>query len=180
MLINFFGAVRIRHSLRARYGKIEEKTLSHGELLWRGIFVKISRGTTESVGGRICAPRYPAYNRGRIPMEKDVIITREGERIRALLPSDIDHHRAKLIREKIDAELSGAYRRLVLDFSGVTFMDSSGIGLIMGRYRLARSLGSTLRVRGASPRMETVIRLAGMDNLPLWDNERTDTDETKQ
>ena len=95
---------------------------------------------------------------------------------------ELDHHTAKAIREEADA----AIRRtrpvvIVIDFSAVSFMDSSGIGLIMGRYRLARSLGSNLRVQGATPRLETIIRLAGMDKLPIWDErERMNENETCQ
>ena len=59
--------------------------------------------------------------------------------------------------------------RLVLDFSGLTFMDSSGVGLILGRYRLLRSLGGAVTVIGASPRLERMIRLAGLDKLPIWE-----------
>ena len=98
-------------------------------------------------------------------MEKDVIITREGECIRALLPSDIDHHCAKLIREKIDAELSGAYCRLVLDFSRVTFMDSSGIGLVIGRTEQARRYGITVELVGVSTDIMRLMRICGVEKI---------------
>ena len=58
-------------------------------------------------------------------------------------------------------------------------MDSSGIGLIMGRYRLMASLEGQLRLAGVHPRMERMIRLAGLDRLPIW-NERNDIVETHQ
>ncbi len=102
-------------------------------------------------------------------------LERQPQALVARLVGELDHHSAGDIRAQIDeALMQERYPMVVLELSGLTFMDSSGIGLIMGRYRLARSLGSTLRVRGASPRIETVIRLAGMDNLPLWDDERTE------
>lgn len=97
-------------------------------------------------------------------------ITRDPERLTAALIGELDHHTAGEVREKIDAAiLEGRCQQLVLDLSGLTFMDSSGIGLIMGRYRLIRSLGSTMRLCGATKRMETVLRLAGMEKLPIWE-----------
>lgn len=98
-----------------------------------------------------------------------VEILRQPEQTVAKLSGELDHHAAGEVRERIDSiVLQQCRRRLVLDLSGLTFMDSSGIGLIMGRYRLLNSMGGTLEVRGASPRMETVIRLSGMEKLPIW------------
>ncbi len=97
---------------------------------------------------------------------------REG-RVTARLVGELDHHGAGEIREAIDeAVLRHRVRRLELDFSGLTFMDSSGVGLIMGRYRLLRSLGGTIVVTGASPRLERMIRLAGLDKLPIWEDQK--------
>ena len=88
------------------------------------------------------------------------------------LSGEIDHHTAAPMREKIDADIiKSTPSELILDFSGVTFMDSSGIGLIMGRHRLMLSLEGDLRLQGASPRMERMIRLAGLDKLPIWEEE---------
>ncbi len=96
------------------------------------------------------------------------------------LKGELDHHAAGQIREKIDnAVLSHRCQRLVLDFGGLSFMDSSGIGLIMGRYRLMLSLGGKMVVRGATPRLETVMKLAGLEKLPIWDKqERKEDHET--
>lgn len=98
-------------------------------------------------------------------------IIRQTNQLTVKLSGELDHHTAGEARERIDrAVLQQRSQRLVLDFSNLTFMDSSGIGLIMGRYRLIRSLGGTLLVQGASPRLETIIRLAGLEKLPIWGN----------
>ena len=90
------------------------------------------------------------------------------EEITAYLSGEIDHHSAVELRRRIDESvLSGTPERLILDFSGVTFMDSSGIGLIMGRYRLMQLEGGTLVVTGASERLRKVMRLAGLDRLGI-------------
>ena len=70
-----------------------------------------------------------------------------GEVVVAYLSGDIDHHTAKPIREEIDAAADkNMPELLVLDFKDVTFMDSSGIGLVMGRYKLLSPRGCELAV----------------------------------
>ena len=56
----------------------------------------------------------------------------------------------------------------MLELSGVNFMDSSGIGLIMGRYRLMHTLGGELIVAGASPRIRKLMQMGGLEQLPIY------------
>ena len=65
-----------------------------------------------------------------------------------------------------DALLARTPKTLVLDLGGVGFMDSSGVGLILGRQRCARSLGGTLRIQHAPEQLRRVLRLA---NIPCTD-----------
>lgn len=96
-------------------------------------------------------------------------LQKKEDRLVALLSGELDHHAAGDLRQRIDtAALTCHCPQLVLDFSGITFMDSSGIGLIMGRYRLQKARGGTLRIQGAGTRLERMIKLAGMDKLPIW------------
>lgn len=84
----------------------------------------------------------------------------------AVLSGEIDHHAARTAREAIDAAIGRhRIRQLALDFGKVTFMDSSGIGLIMGRYRIMNEVGGTLRVIHCSQQMEKLMRLAGVGML---------------
>lgn len=95
----------------------------------------------------------------------------EPEGLTVWLSGELDHHAARTLREQVDAAVErSSAKHLRLDFSGVTFMDSSGIGLIMGRYRLMQSRGGTLTVAGASERLLRVMKLAGLDRLPVWDS----------
>ncbi len=85
------------------------------------------------------------------------------------LAGELDHHNAAPLREQVDALITKRRpEKLVLDFGGISFMDSSGIGFVMGRYKLMQSLGGCLQVRGATARMEKVMRLAGLERLPIW------------
>jgi len=82
------------------------------------------------------------------------------------ISGDIDHHCAGRIRYSVDMELlSGGIKKLVLDFSELDFMDSSGIGVIMGRYKLIKGLGGSVYVVGAAPHINKVIQLAGLNKL---------------
>jgi len=79
---------------------------------------------------------------------------------------ELDHHNAAALREETDSKItSGGVRFLVIDFSGLELMDSSGIGFIMGRYRLIASVGGKLCVSGASASIRKVIELSGLENL---------------
>ena len=82
------------------------------------------------------------------------------------LQGEIDHHSASLIRVSIDEAVSRKRPMLlVLDFDKVTFMDSSGIGLVMGRYKLMKSLGGKIKVLNLSPGAYKVMCLAGIERL---------------
>lgn len=89
-----------------------------------------------------------------------------GEVVTAYLSGEIDHHTAAKMRKEIDAAVEGnVLTLLVLDFSGVTFMDSSGIGLVMGRYASAKKKSAVLHVSGVSETLYKVMRLAGIERL---------------
>ena len=88
----------------------------------------------------------------------------------AYLSGEIDHHSSVFIREQIDSCICALQpKELCLDFMSVSFMDSSGIGLVMGRYRLMNSFGGKLRVRGVSKQTMKVMKLAGIDLLAKID-----------
>ena len=84
----------------------------------------------------------------------------------ACVEGEIDHHTAPEIREEIDKRImSDKPSVLRLDYSGVTFMDSSGIGLIMGRYKLISSYSGKLEVINVPRNMAKVIKLSGIERL---------------
>ena len=82
------------------------------------------------------------------------------------LNGEIDHHSTLDIRDKIDTAVREAVpAELVLDFAGVSFMDSSGIGLVMGRYRTMQELGGRVQVINPSSGIKRVMKFAGLDKL---------------
>lgn len=82
------------------------------------------------------------------------------------LSGEIDHHNAKTIREQIDRNIKESFCcSLILDFRDVTFMDSSGIGLIMGRYKLVRTFGGNIAVRNPQVHIKRILTLSGMERI---------------
>ena len=99
-------------------------------------------------------------------MTKDVTIEHIGDAVRARLPKDIDHHGAKHMREKIDRALGELMpKRLILDFSDVAFMDSSGVGLVMGRVEGSKRYGGVVELTGLSDGIMRLMRICGVDKL---------------
>lgn len=94
----------------------------------------------------------------------------KGEVLTAYLKGELDHHSAAEMRTEIDNAIElNMPELLVLDFSGVGFMDSSGIGLVMGRYRNLARRGAKLHISGASPQIYKVMKLAGLERLATLD-----------
>lgn len=102
------------------------------------------------------------------------ILEPSGETLVVLLSGEIDHHESGLARPQIDDAIK-LYRphRLVLDFSGVSFMDSSGIGLVMGRYKLMNSLGGVVEIANTPRYLKNVMRMAGLERLAEISEEDT-------
>lgn len=82
------------------------------------------------------------------------------------LNGDLDHHSAGKLRERIDRELerTGAINA-AFDFTHVSFMDSSGIGLIMGRYKIVHALGGKIVIYGLSDNVRRIIEMSGINKL---------------
>ncbi len=96
-----------------------------------------------------------------------VTIKRKNDYIYAFLKGEIDHHTAPEIREIIDDALSTSEtsKILVLDFGEVSFMDSSGVGLVMGRYRYATTLGKKIRVDNLDNRNYKIMQMSGIEKI---------------
>ncbi|MDR0822009.1 MAG: anti-sigma factor antagonist [Oscillospiraceae bacterium] len=109
-----------------------------------------------------------------------VNIVSKGDYVAAALTGELDHHNLIPIRQEIDTAVSIALPKvLLLDFGDVTFMDSSGVGLILGRMKLLKSIGGTVALSGAEGYAGKVIRLAGLAGLILKE-ENENANEEKQ
>ena len=87
-------------------------------------------------------------------------------RLTARLSGEIDHHNAPALRGEIDQALAKLRPPvLALDFDGVTFMDSSAVGLVMGRYKLLSAFGGEMEVVNLSPVAYRMMQLSGLQSL---------------
>ena len=88
------------------------------------------------------------------------------------LAGELDHHVAARIRKDIDAEIEfyGA-KHLIFDFSQVSFMDSSGIGMVFGRYKKIHAGGGTVSIRHASRLVKQILDLSGVFTLMMYEDD---------
>ena len=82
------------------------------------------------------------------------------------LGKDLDHHNAVYIREMADGYVDKyPIDRIIFDFSGVEFMDSSGIGVVMGRYKKMLYVGGTVFVYGIGQNVDRIFQMSGLYKL---------------
>ncbi|HIT24712.1 MAG TPA: STAS domain-containing protein [Candidatus Enterenecus avicola] len=95
-----------------------------------------------------------------------MIIDKQNGAIVISIRGEVDHHSARTIMENIDQTISSQLpMKLVLDLSSVTFMDSSGIAVLLRALRQMNQLGGNLRVTGIPPQPRKVLDAAGIGRL---------------
>ncbi len=82
------------------------------------------------------------------------------------LPQEIDHHNAEELKHETDRLIErGHIRYVIFDFEQTNFMDSSGIGVIMGRYKRIRMLGGQICAVHAGQRMKKILTMSGVTKI---------------
>ena len=93
----------------------------------------------------------------------EIHASKKGPRMHARLCGELDHHSAEQARNMLDTMLHDiTIRDLTLDLSGVTFMDSAGLGVILGRYRILSLRGGKLTVCVMSSAIDRIFRMSGL------------------
>ena len=97
----------------------------------------------------------------------DLSITRadHGDQTVVHLGGEIDVYTAPLVREKLDEQIQGGRTRLVVDLTDVTFLDSTGLGVLVGRLKLARTRGGSMRLVGKDDRVLKVFSITCLDKV---------------
>lgn len=91
---------------------------------------------------------------------------RDGESVLVRLAGELDHCCCQQVRRELDALIAQpGVKTLILDFSALQFMDSSGIGVMLGRYRLMRDKGGAMAVIHMNPLVTRIFRMAGLDRV---------------
>ena len=79
------------------------------------------------------------------------------------LPKELDHHQTEEIRREADRQIERNHVKYVIfDFGETSFMDSSGIGMLLGRYKMIRFVGGTMAAINVKERMRRVLLLSGV------------------
>ncbi|HZY00568.1 MAG TPA: STAS domain-containing protein [Dermatophilaceae bacterium] len=78
---------------------------------------------------------------------------------------EIDVYTAPVLREHLDEHISSGRTDLVVDLGGVTFMASTGLGVLVGRLKLVRAANGTIRLVCSNDRILSVFSITGLDKV---------------
>jgi stage II sporulation protein AA (anti-sigma F factor antagonist) len=88
---------------------------------------------------------------------------RNGPEVIAYLAGELDHHSAEELRRRLDQALDNdEVKHMMLDMRAVTFMDSSGIGVVIGRYKKIRARGGSIRVKNVTGKVDRIFAMSGL------------------
>ena len=92
-------------------------------------------------------------------------VSEEGETV-FCISGELDHHSVKPMREEIDAVIiDNRPKNVVIDLAGVTFTDSAGLGLVLGRYTRISGYGGKVKLVSVSDEFMKILRLAGVERF---------------
>ncbi len=98
--------------------------------------------------------------------QMDIKFGKEGNALVVLIEGEIDHHTASRARERIDGKfLMEPVKNMVMDLSRVTFMDSAGIGLILGRLSRVTSVGGKMSIRKPKPEINKILKMSKIESI---------------
>ncbi|WP_352399020.1 anti-sigma factor antagonist [Anaerotignum sp.] len=96
----------------------------------------------------------------------DLKITKRNRTLIIKIDGEIDHHTCEILRGEADSALEKmGGKNLIFRMGGVSFMDSSGIGAVIGRYKNIQRLGGRIAVAEANERVEQIFRLSAVQSL---------------
>ena len=96
---------------------------------------------------------------------------KQGNILIITLNGELDHNSAEEVRVKIDDRIDrDNIVNVILDFYGVTFMDSSGIGAVLGRYKKLSNKGGKLCVARPNKNVDRIFDLAGLYKIIKYYN----------
>ena len=112
---------------------------------------------------------YKVLKEGRMKIdfdEKDKLLNLE-------IDEEIDHHRAEILRRNADYEIQRRNpKRVILDFNNVYFMDSAGIGMVIGRYKTASMVGAKLEMKNVRKNIRKIFEMTGvLKIIPIIEEE---------
>ncbi|HZK25415.1 MAG TPA: anti-sigma F factor antagonist [Oscillospiraceae bacterium] len=103
-----------------------------------------------------------------------VKLKKAGSTLIVQMVGELDHHAVDAMRKKIDLKLNHEdFRNILFDFYGVNFMDSSGLGMILGRYKIVSEKGGKVSACSLNSRVMRVFEMAGLQTkIPVYSSEQ--------
>ncbi len=99
-------------------------------------------------------------------MDPSFIYEAKGQTLIIHMPVELDHHNSRNLRYETDLLMSENYvSKIIFDFSRTTFMDSSGIGILLNRYKQMKAGGGVVAFYGASPQIVRILKIGGILSL---------------
>ena len=96
----------------------------------------------------------------------NVIYKNENKNLLLEITEEIDHHTSEEIRRQADYEITKYMpRKLIFDFNNVSFMDSAGIGMVLGRYKMMKMLGGSLEIKNVSSSLKKIFDMSGVTRV---------------
>ncbi|NLB79545.1 MAG: anti-sigma factor antagonist [Clostridiaceae bacterium] len=96
----------------------------------------------------------------------DVRFKKDGIALIVGIEGEIDHHTSRILKERIDSKfIIEPVKDMIIDLSRVTFMDSAGIGLILGRMKRVASVGGKMIIKSPKPEIYKMLKMSNVDNL---------------
>ena len=96
----------------------------------------------------------------------NIIYQKADKQLIVEITEEIDHHVAEKIRRKVDDEITRYMpRKTIFDFGRVSFMDSAGIGMIIGRYKMMKLIGGEMEIVNISPNVKKILEMSGISKI---------------
>ncbi len=95
-----------------------------------------------------------------------ITVTLKGDTLIVSLSGELDHHTAKKVKDTVEEVIRNkGVTNLILDLSSLTFMDSSGIGVIIGRYKLIKSIGGNVAIVSTVSSVDKLLTMSGIKRI---------------
>ena len=112
---------------------------------------------------------YKVLKEGRMKIDFD----EKDKHLNLEIDEEIDHHKAEILRRNADYEIQRRNpKRVILDFNNVYFMDSAGIGMVIGRYKTASMIGAKIEMKNVKPNIRKIFDMTGvLKIIPIVEEE---------
>ena len=96
----------------------------------------------------------------------NIDFNKDNKELKFEITEEIDHHEVEKMRRKLDDEIQRYMpRKVIFDFNKVSFMDSAGIGMVLGRYRMMKMLGGKVELINVCKTLKKTFEISGVNKI---------------